>query len=333
MSLTVISIIALIICIAIIWGAFCMVKVEPTVQVVIGKNFGTQPYKILKTGLHWIKFPFRRILSEIQMEKLELNIQDFRAVCTMNRNQFLDLPPDYSGLAEIAIPNISINGELSFLDRHKKFDPERFEAFNLLQEKKPDGKIDLSKMYEIITDMVKNIFVSIIANGDLVNTLKTQFVGYDSDSKTDYPLSLGDICEYLNAGLEKQHIPVKINTISIDNPPTIVDETLRNSWNKISQGAMLDQAQALELKRELDAADKRIAIARKKTEEQQISLEMLAKLYNVPSLPPTEQARFWLEREALAAYRDLATNAKATVFMSGDILSQISGMLKHFTEK
>lgn len=333
MSITLIAVLIMLVFV----GIAGIIKVDPKYQFILGENFGSNPSKLLLPGLHWAFFPYSQVLAKIKMDRLQLNIPNFHAVCSMDQNQFSEsLQTSYSGLAEINFPNISVNYELNFVDEtapalnnpsEKNLNREKFFNYNRYLETTADAKADLSELNEEILDIVKSMLIGIISNGYLHETLKSEFFIYDENSGDYTKITLNNLAREINAELEANNIPAKITSLKIDSAPIIVDKTLADAWNNISQGAILDQAQKLQLARNLAAAEKEVEIAKKQVEKQMISLERLRDFYKVGQLPDAEQARFWLNREALDVYRDMLRNSKSTIVVGGDIMAQINQML------
>ena len=123
-----------------------------------------------------------------------------------------------------------------------------------------------------------------------------------------------------NAGRD---LAIKTKEAEADKAATIVQASA--DAEKVSIQAEAD-AKRVETQAKADA--KRVEIQAK---AEKVRLDILAERWGVNEMPKAEQAAYWLSREGLEAYKEMAKNSGSTYVISGNLLGEINAMLKNFS--
>lgn len=201
----------------------------------------------------------------------------------------------------------------------------------------------LSKLEEEIRDMVQSVVRDLLDNHDLLDAIK---VNPALDRAVEHQVQ--EECV-------RKEIPVHIVSIKTNTPPQPVDEEISKALKTLSQGPVLTSAEKTELARKELVATREAEIAQRKAaidvatrtqvasasveigrleaEKQAVTLRGLTAALGVDKLPEADRPQYWITRDALEAYREMARSPNKTILVGQGVLNEIAAVLGKFAGK
>ena len=363
-AVTLIALLAIPIILALIWLFKCIVIVNANQYTLIAK-WGAAPTIVLKPGLRFIFWPIYVVYGVIEVKRIMLNItgqntstdKPFSVTCGIDPRAFSEAVKGknvpHNGVAELTPQELSVNFDITFFTLAEEtsgkhttmreteiIDAGKIETYYRLLD--ATAKDLLQKLKEEVSDIVLSKLRAAVAGMDILAAIKLD------------PAIIEAIRLEVEQECNARHLPVNISTLKMNKPLRPVNPVIAEALTQIAQGDLLSSVEKIQLARRLRIAEQEVEIKRKEGEGQAASMEavakgqaasmeavakgqaasmkVLAEAYGLRHLPEAEHARFWLSKDALAAFQKMAENPGAKFVISGSILAEIDSMLSRFSK-
>lgn len=332
--LTTIAIIVGVLSLLALWFVKCIIVTKPGHVSVVG-DFGAKPEKILGPGWDLVFWPIETIIEAVSTERVNFNIESSKVICTIDPISRNKLSLLKNGITELEVKEISVTYQFFF---DKPTNPDKLNAYFELAN---SGKSAQETIKEMLRDMVQSHLRDEVRDDGLLEAIAAQHT------------TINNVRKRVRAECENRGLPVQVIDIVMNEPMRPTEERIRKAMEDITvsriERAAAEKVKNLEeykaerdlaIKRKEEEANKAGAIVkasadaevvRIRAEAKKVELKLIAEAMGVSALPSAEQASFWLSREALEAYKEMAKNSKSTYVVSGNVLGEIQAMLKNFS--
>jgi regulator of protease activity HflC (stomatin/prohibitin superfamily) len=302
----------------------CILITKPGHVSLVG-ILGAKPERLERPGITLVFWPFELQIEMVSTERQTYNLPPTRVICTIDPISKRKLSLATNGITELIAEEVSLSYQLSFgNDPRDSTDPaektkaekKQTDKMNGYFELSEDGQLAKEKIEEMLKDMIQGFLRDKSRVLGLVETIAAQDTLLDQVKK-----NVRLECDNLN-------IPIKVIDLIMNKPMKPAEERIRVALEDKSV-ARIERA-AAEEKKNLEEynADRDLAIKRKQAEAQKAGLRVLAELWGIDKLPETERAAYWLSREALEAYKEMARSPNTKFVLSGSVFGEIQSMLK-----
>jgi len=304
--------IAIIVAVITFIALLCILITPPGHVTLIG-IVGAKPEKVAGPGISFIFRPFELPVETVSTERVNFNIDSSKVICTIDPISRKKLSLLKNGITELEVKEISVTYQFFFGD---PTNPDKLNAYFELTNL---GKSAQETIKEMLKDMVQSHLRDEIRDDGLLEAIAAQHE------------TINNVRQRVRDECDIRKLPIQVIDIAMNEPMKPTEERIRKAMEDISV-ARIELAAAEKIKNLQEFnADRDLIIKRKEAEAKRAELNVLAERWGVNKLPDEKQAAFWLSQEGIAAYREMAKNAKATVVVSSNILAEVEKMLSHFS--
>lgn len=274
---------------------------------------GAKPERVAGPGISLIWRPYELAVETVSTERVNFNIASSKVICTIDPISRKKLSLLKNGITELEVKEISVTYQFFFGE------PTNPDKLNAYFELTGSGKSAQEAIKEMLRDMVQSHLRDEVRDDGLLEAIAAQHA------------TINNVRQRVRDECDSRKLPIQVIDIAMNEPMKPTEARIRKAMDDISV-SRIERAAAEKIKNLQEFnADRDLVIKRKEAEAKRAELDVLAERWGVNKLPDEKQAAFWLSQEGLAAYREMAKNAKSTVVVSSNILSEVEKMLSHFS--